>query len=94
MSNKVNPRRKPATQADVDKAYCRGIDTAIVMMLWNLIDKHGATYDDIATHSKELTELAGHIGSGRIKLKDIESALSVDYDTEISLSKIVKDKGV
>lgn len=51
MGTKVNPRRVPRTQKDVDAAYDRGITEGlhrgIELMLYVLIDKHAAPMDDV-----------------------------------------------
>lgn len=48
MGNRVNPRRVPRTQKDVDAAYDRGITEGlhrgIELMLYVLIDKHAAPH--------------------------------------------------
>lgn len=51
MGSKVNPRRVPRTQKDVDAAYDRGVTEGlhrgIELMLYVLIDKHAAPMDDV-----------------------------------------------
>ena len=51
MKKKTNPRRKPATQADVKKAKHKAAEEAVrlvvYMVLYVLIDKHNAPQEDI-----------------------------------------------
>lgn len=51
MSQKTNPRKIPRTQADVDRAYCAGINEGlnrgIELMLYVLIDKHNTSMEEI-----------------------------------------------
>lgn len=51
MGNRVNPRRVPRTQKDVDAAYDRGVTEGlhrgIELMLYVLIDKRSAPMDDV-----------------------------------------------
>lgn len=53
MADKVNPRRIPRTQADVERAYRQGqLDGFRFLMtniLWILVDKHDAPAEDIHT---------------------------------------------
>lgn len=79
MAKKINPRRRPATGADVKKALREGIGVgvnyAIKICLYILLDKHGAPAEDVQELSKEMEWLAGHIESGGISWNDVDRVL-------------------
>lgn len=90
MSNsrsKVNPRRRPATQADVEKAKreatVEAMRRVLYLILFLLIDKHGALMEDIQQLAKEVNEEADSVASGEIKWKDIEWVVEEEYDVHL-----------
>lgn len=89
MSKKINPRRRPATQADIKKAKNEATDNAIkrvlCMFLYVLVDKHGAPKEDIQELAKELNYMADSIRKGYVTWKDIEHVLLEEYELEIDL---------
>ena len=86
---KVNPKRVPRSQADVDKAWdegvAKGIERAIYMTLWVLIDRHNATHDEIKQFEAEYMDLADSINRGYVSWYDIRKALVEEYDVELRL---------
>lgn len=80
MGTKVNPRRVPRTQKDVDAAYDRGIE----LMLYVLIDKHAAPMDDVQQLARELNHAAGCVADGYITWADIRQMLK-EYEVEVVL---------
>ena len=56
--NKTNPRRRPATQADVAKAKAQATDEAMTrilqIVLYVLVDKHSATHEEIGQLAAEV----------------------------------------
>ena len=89
MSKKINPRRRPATQADIKKAKNEAADNAmkrvLCMFLYVLVDKHGAPKEDIQELAKELNYMADSIRKGYVTWKDIEHVLLEEYELEIDL---------
>lgn len=87
MSKKLNPKKIPKTQADVDKAWNDGWDVgfrqAITALLWIVLNKHGAEPDDIFQLSREITDLNDSIGKGYVKWKDIEKTMKEEFDLEV-----------
>ena len=57
MNKKVNPRRRPASQADVEKAkreaMVEAMKRVLYLILFLLIDKHGAPLEDIQQLARE-----------------------------------------
>lgn len=87
---KTNPRRRPATQADIKKAKNEAADNAmkrvLCMFLYVLVDKHGAPKEDIQEFAKELNYMADSIRKGYVTWKDIEHVLLEEYELEIDLA--------
>lgn len=85
---KINPRRRPATLADVERAKREAADDAMTrilqMVLFVLLDKHGATHEELGRLSEEINYLADSIVSGYVSWRDIEKALGEEYDVHIA----------
>ena len=83
MPKKVNPRRRPATQADVKAALVEGIDLgvkqAIKMCLYILVDKHNAPPEDVRQLNEELAWLANAINDGRISWSFVDAVLDENH---------------
>ena len=62
----------------------------LVMFLWVLVEFHDATQEELDVFSKELSETADHVVSGRIKLNDIVDTLRDDYNCTIECGKMLK----
>lgn len=75
MAGKINPRKKPATQAEVNKAYVQGLHDEEVIFLSTLLDKYSFEIDVVQVwndHNKLQLEIA----EGRVKIKDLLTALN------------------
>lgn len=76
---KTNPRSRPATGADVKKAMLEGISLgvnhAIKICLYILLDKHGAAPEEVQQLSEEMEWLAGHINDGNLSWNDVDRVL-------------------
>lgn len=88
MAAKVNPRRIPRTQRDVDAAYdagiAEGLNRGIELMLYVLIDKHAASMDDVQQLGRELNHAAECVADGYVTWPDIRQMLK-EYDVEVEL---------
>lgn len=87
---KTNPRRIPRSQADVDRAYQRGMEDAtqgllgiVVITLKDL----GEPDDYIAKFEKKFNKTVQSLLNGDIKERDVSGALKEDYDIEVELQK-------
>lgn len=82
---KTNPRRQPATQADVDRAWkdgmLKGIDNAIIIFLSVLVDKFNGA-DHIADVWQEINKLSEEIKEGRVSFADLKTVLKEEYGIE------------
>lgn len=89
MGAKMNPRRVPRTQKDVDAAFDRGVaeglNRGIELMLYVLIDKHAAPMDDVQQLARELNHAAECVAEGYVTWSDIRRILK-EYDVEVELT--------
>ena len=87
MKRRVNPRRKPASQADINRAKSRATSEAIkricYLMLYILIEKHNAPYEDIQKLAEEVNYYADSITKGYVSWKDIEHVVVEEYDVRL-----------
>jgi len=90
MSKRVNPRRIPATAADIERAKEQATDqairAAIYMMLYLLADKHGTSKEEICRLAREVNYLADSINRGYLNWYDIRKMLEEEYDVQIELT--------
>lgn len=84
---RVNPHRKPVTQADVNRAKNEATNEAIkricYLMLYILIEKHNAPYEDIQQLAEEVNYYADSITRGYVSWKDIEHVVVDEYDVRL-----------
>ena len=85
--NISNPRKIPRTQADVDKAYKRGINDglqgALTIMLYTLKDKFGTDDTELKDFADAFNYTVDGINRGYISGKDLESVIRDEYGTTI-----------
>lgn len=83
MSKRINPRRKPATEADVrhakDKATDEAMNTIMYMLFWVLANGHGARSEELLQVKNELYDVADSINRGYIKWQDLRDTLEAEY---------------
>lgn len=84
---KINPRRKPATQADVEKARQEAFADAI-RMCWAiymtvLYDKEHAQVEDIKRVWGEIEELSQSITEGYVTVSDLTNVLKTEYGVNL-----------
>lgn len=77
---KVNPRRRPATQADVEKAK-RQAQTHAINMVWAVFftalrDKEGFGYTRLRRVWDEVNYISDSIDKGYVKLDDLVNELA------------------
>lgn len=79
MANKVNPRKKVCTQADMKKAVVKATEMAvrqaIKMVLYILVDKHDAPLEEVQQLSDELKWLAQNLDERRMSWSDVDRVL-------------------
>ena len=86
MAVKTNPRRKPATFADVDKAWEKGVldgvRNATAIILTVLVDKFNAA-DYIPDVWREINKLSEAIAEQRVSISDLRCVLREEYGIEV-----------
>lgn len=87
-SKKVNPRRRPASQADVKRAKSAATDVAITaawaIFFTVLRDKEG--FDNAALQRvwQEINYLSESIGDGYVDVNDLRQALEEEAGIKLS----------
>lgn len=80
---KTNPRRRPATQADVTKARNEGIRIACKVTLFVLRNYFGFGKTRLVRFWDHFESMCEEIGRGELKVKDIDQALLDEYGIEV-----------
>ena len=88
MSGKVNPRRRPATMADVNRAAQRATNDALTasaaIFLTVLCDKESADAEIIQRVWQEMQELSQSIIDGYVSVADLNDTLRKEYGVDIN----------
>ena len=79
MNKKVNPRRRPATQADVRKAK-KEAQTLAIDACWGILfsvmrDKEGYGQKRLRRLWDEVNYLSESVSSGRVNIRDLAETL-------------------
>lgn len=86
MPKKTNPRRKPATQADIKRAKREAQDTvislAMCLFLTVMKDKENASNEDLKRIWKEIEDLSDSVVQGYVDLNDLRTTLKEEYGIE------------
>ena len=85
--NKVNPRRRPATMADVNRAVEQATNDALAasaaIFLTVLCDKKSADAEIIQRVWQEMQELSQSIIDGYVSVADLKDTLRKEYGVDI-----------
>ena len=88
---KVNPKKKPATQYDVERARregrYEGFNGLLSLFLWVRAECFHDTYEDLLATKEKILYYCQELQSGRLRLEDILSALDEEHDLPIQLTK-------
>ena len=83
---KTNPRRRPRTQADVDRAYTSGLEDGVqgvLSIVLIALKDLGETDEFIAAFEKKFNRTVEAWLAGDVKGGEIEGALLDEYEIEI-----------
>lgn len=84
---KVNPRRKPVTMADVERAKHQakdaGIKVTMAIMFTVLADKQGFDLERMQETWKQVLDLSDSIAERRVTIADLCCTLKEEYDIKI-----------
>lgn len=87
MGRRINPRRRPMTQADVERAKQQIRDEAVsytlTLFLTVLCDKHGATDAELRQFWEETCYLSESVSKGYVSLADLRHTLRIERNIEI-----------
>lgn len=87
---KVNPRRRPATEEDVNKAYKRGrneaIEFALAVSCLSVYDVFNPSQEQMQAFLDKHTANVSAIVDGTIKYQDVLDTLKDEYDLEVGFS--------
>jgi hypothetical protein len=87
VSGKVNPRRRPATMADVNRAVEQATNDALAasaaIFLTVLCDKESADAEIIQRVWEEMQELSQSIIDGYVSVADLKDTLRKEYGVDI-----------
>ena len=87
-SKKPNPNKRPATMADVNRAKnnatIEAMHRSLLLVLFVLIDKHNAPYEDIQQFAEEINYYADSIAKGYVRWPDIERVVEDEYDVHLA----------
>ena len=86
-NSKTNPKKIPATQADVKRGEERGVvfglRMAKALMLTVLFDKKGYTKEEMLEVWGWLISLSESVDEGRVKMNDLYMVLREEYEIDI-----------
>ena len=87
MSGKVNPRRRPATMVDVNRAVAQATNDTLTasaaIFLTVLCDKENADAEIIQRVWQEMQELSQSIIDGYVSVSDLRDMLRKEYNIKV-----------
>ena len=88
MRTKTNPRRRPATQADVERARDDAVTETVrfcmTIFFTVLLDKFAASKEDLQRVWDEVNDLSDSVKKKYVSLKDLKSVLVEEYDIHLN----------
>jgi len=87
MKKKINPRKRPASMADVEKAKKdatgEAISLSIALFLTVMVDKYGFDADTLKSVWNDINKLSQEVSEGRVNLHDLKQVLIEEYGIEL-----------
>lgn len=88
MRTKTNPRRRPATQADVDRARDDAVTETVrfcmTIFFTVLLDKFAASKEDLQRVWDEVNDLSDSVKKKYVSLEDLKTVLVEEYDIHLN----------
>ena len=88
MRTKTNPRRRPATQADVERARDEAVRETVrfcmVVFFTVLLDKFAASKEDLQRVWDEVNDQSDSVKKKYVSLKDLKTVLVEEYDIHLN----------
>ena len=86
MAKRVNPRKRPVTEADIKREVERIVadvtDSALLIVFQVLADKTELTPEDLYRIFQEVNKLSDEVAEGRVSLSDIRQVMREEYSIE------------
>lgn len=82
---KTNPRKRPVTQADLNRVKIEAIENAFHIMLYVLCDKLNATHDELYQFAREINYEVDSVNKGYLSMRDIRRVVEDEYDVKLNL---------
>lgn len=86
-AKKVNPRRKPVSEADLNRAKATASDQAfkltVVVFLTVLLDNFSFDKEQLHFAWERLNKLCGEVAEHRISAWDLAEVLKDEYDVNV-----------
>jgi hypothetical protein len=76
---KVNPRKRPASMADVSRAMVDSLRLAEVLIFTVLLDKQGFDADRLLEVWHQVGDLSDSVNNGIVSIRDLETVLKEEY---------------
>lgn len=85
---RVNPHKRPASQADVKRASKQAqeqaVNIAIAMFLTVMFDKFGFDAEQLQRVWKEVNSLSDSVAKGYVNVQDLMTVLDEEYNVKIT----------
>lgn len=82
-AKRTNPRRRPASQADVKKAFDAGINTTLNLVCYVLKEKMEFTDDQLSDFNRNFNNHIDSINRGYISESDLRLVMKDEYDLTV-----------
>lgn len=87
MKKKINPRKRPASMADVEKAKKdatgEAISLSIALFMTVMVDKYGFDADTLKSVWNDINKLSQEVSEGHVNLHDLKQVLIEEYGIEL-----------
>lgn len=86
---KTNPRRIPATQADVEKARVQGAEAGLVIAVWAAIKRlqeNEVSDEGIRQYASDVMDVCESLNQDYINYSDIRKTLEDEYQIVVRLT--------
>ena len=88
MKKRINPHKRPASQADVKRAakqaQDQAVNFAIAMFLTVMFDKFGFNAEQLQRVWAEVNNLADSVAKGYVNMQDLMTVLDEEYNVKIT----------
>lgn len=89
MGNKINPRKIPRTQVDVDRAAAEGriegAEFMATLMCFVLKEDFAASHEHLRQIADRTGFYARQIEAGEVRYRDVRNALDVEFDVRVRI---------